>query len=348
MVGVMNAIAHHIGKLLLPLAEIRLDGGTQSRAALSPDTVSEYSALYRDGRALPPVTVFYDGTTYWLADGFHRCAGANEAGMDALPAEIQQGTQRDAILYSVGANTKHGLPRTNADKRRAVELLLRDDEWSQKSDRWIAERCGVHHETVAKWRPSFAPTGEIASSNTRPIRLGQDGKVRRMPERDVREEAVERLRAGESQCDVAAALGVPNTTVQNWKDKAGLPRTRARPKPRPETVERDMAVLELHNEGLGSAEIARRLGIETNQVSHSKARLGIAATSAGVKLWADVDHVATLLEGTELQVSEIVDRLEGAADFTADAAEISRCINSLLKSRQTVSRFISALKQRLP
>lgn len=35
-----------------------------------------------------------------------------------MATEVLRGTKRDAILYSVGANSTHGLRRTNADKRR--------------------------------------------------------------------------------------------------------------------------------------------------------------------------------------------------------------------------------------
>ena len=38
-------------------------------------------------------------------------------------------------LHSVGANATHGLRRSNADKRRAVVLLLEDEEWSSGQTR---------------------------------------------------------------------------------------------------------------------------------------------------------------------------------------------------------------------
>lgn len=45
--------------------------------------------------------------------------------------------------------------RTNADKRRAVETLLRDDEWGKWSDNEIARRCGVSQPFVSKLRTSY-------------------------------------------------------------------------------------------------------------------------------------------------------------------------------------------------
>jgi hypothetical protein len=73
-----------------------------------------------------PVLVFCDGSDYWLADGFHRLAGRQSLELPAIAVDIRQGARRDAILYSVGANAYHGLRRTNADKRRAVLMLLQD------------------------------------------------------------------------------------------------------------------------------------------------------------------------------------------------------------------------------
>lgn len=58
----------------------------------------------------------------------------------------------DAALHAAGANTAHGLRRTRADKHRAVSLLLRDKEWAARSDREIAQRCGVSARYVSKLR----------------------------------------------------------------------------------------------------------------------------------------------------------------------------------------------------
>ncbi|EYB69087.1 hypothetical protein DEIPH_ctg011orf0055 [Deinococcus phoenicis] len=101
---------------------------------------------------LPPVTVFYDGSEYWLADGFHRYRAHEQIEWREIDADVRQGTRRDAILYSVGANSTHGLRRTNADKRRAVETLLRDAEWQGWVDTKIARQCGVSSMFVGNMR----------------------------------------------------------------------------------------------------------------------------------------------------------------------------------------------------
>lgn len=141
----------------LRLHQIRTDGGTQPRAELNHELVGEYYGGLFCGDTFPPVVVFYDGADYWLADGFHRLEAHRRRGLVEIDTEIRQGTRRDAVLYACGANAIHGLRRTNADKRRAVETLLRDDEWRRWSDSEIARRCVVDHKTVASVRAELYP-----------------------------------------------------------------------------------------------------------------------------------------------------------------------------------------------
>lgn len=139
----------------LDLKAIRIDGGTQSRAAINPAAISEYAEAMRDGAHFPPPVVFHDGADHWLADGFHRFHALMMNGSDAAEFEVRQGNRRDAILYSAGANASHGLRRNRDDKRRAVSTLLADEEWSKWSDREIARRCGVGADLVGTVRTSI-------------------------------------------------------------------------------------------------------------------------------------------------------------------------------------------------
>ena len=137
---------------MIELSRIRIDGGTQTREKLNEATVKEYVEAINAGATFPPVTLFFDGSNYWLADGFHRFFATKKAGKKQIHEDITPGTQRDAVLHSLGANTSHGLPRSNKDKKRAVETLLNDPEWSKWSSRAIAEKCVVSHSYVSTLR----------------------------------------------------------------------------------------------------------------------------------------------------------------------------------------------------
>jgi hypothetical protein len=148
----------------LAVADIKVDPECQARAASNDATINEYAKIMKEGNdnAFPPVVVFHDGTDYWLSDGFHRHSAAQKAGLLSLKMKIHQGPRRDAVLYAVGANVAHGLRRTNADKRRAVNILLEDEEWSTWSNRDISRRCGVDEGLVRKLRSVSADNPQIA------------------------------------------------------------------------------------------------------------------------------------------------------------------------------------------
>lgn len=158
-------------QILLPLALLRLDGGTQSRAITDAHTIARYAEAMEHGAVLPPVDAVHDGQEYWLADGFQRVAAARELEWDRILADVHQGTRRDAILLSVGANATHGLPRSNDDRRRAVRKLLDDDEWRGWSDHRIAEKACVSHDFVSRLRAELYPPS-VAQRQMRTVERG--------------------------------------------------------------------------------------------------------------------------------------------------------------------------------
>lgn len=136
----------------IPLSSIKADPEIQSRQQLNQEIVKEYKESMLGKDKFPPIIVFDDGKDYWLADGFHRYYAAQDAEIKEMDCEIKKGTRRDAIIFSVGSNDKHGLRRNNADKENAVLKLLGDPEWSQWSDNMIAQKCKVSNHLVSKIR----------------------------------------------------------------------------------------------------------------------------------------------------------------------------------------------------
>lgn len=205
----------------LAVGTIRTDGGTQARAEVQQATVAEYVAAMTAGATFPPVVVYHDGTDYWLSDGFHRLAAVKALGGATIAAEVRQGTRREAVLHACSANATHGLRRTNADKRRAVETLLRDPDWQQWSNHEIGRRCAVDPKTVAAVRQELETTGEIPSVTQR---QAADGRVMN----------TEAIGVGQS-VRPPAATGAPVLSVTPTPAPAGLPPAllTARPVDRP-------------------------------------------------------------------------------------------------------------------
>lgn len=161
------------------LSDIRIDGGTQPRAQIDTEVVADYAAEMKLGTVFPDVVVFFDGKHHWLGDGFHRYHGAITAECNDIAAEIRNGTKRDAILYSVGANAEHGLRRSNEDKRLAVDTLLKDEEWTQWSDHKIAKACAVSQPFVSNRRQLITVIScEPATKTRRFERGGSESEMR--------------------------------------------------------------------------------------------------------------------------------------------------------------------------
>jgi len=188
----------------LKLTEVKLDSGLQARAAMSESVVQEYTEVIREGGTMPPVTVFHDGAEYHLADGWHRYFAHKSAGFAEIETDIKEGTRRDAILYAVSANDKHGLRRSNADKRKSVMFLLEDFEWNEWSDIKIANQCGVSAMFVSKLRKEMnggeVPTQRIVERggkefimNTEKIGSRKETVEDQVPEYDEKEEKLEEM-----------------------------------------------------------------------------------------------------------------------------------------------------------
>jgi ParB-like nuclease domain len=154
----------------VPLDRISADSESQARVQIRASVVRQYAAamseqLAEGGLRFPPIVLFTDERDYWIGDGFHRVLAARQAGLTEFPADVRPGSRRDALLHSISSNSAHGLPRTNADKRRAVSLLLADPEWGEWSDREIARRCQVGNTFVSTMRRASVRGRKVQRGN---------------------------------------------------------------------------------------------------------------------------------------------------------------------------------------
>jgi hypothetical protein len=167
---------------VMNIGALVMDERLQSRTEISEETVAEYAYALKDGAEFPPVLVYFDGISYYLTDGYHRAHAHKRAEKVSILCEVVQGTLRDAILHSTGVNSKHGMRRSYADKRKAVMTLLDDFEWSQWSSSEIGRRCGVSPTFVSGLRDSGGPSevkykkasGEVAVKAKAPGRPAKE------------------------------------------------------------------------------------------------------------------------------------------------------------------------------
>lgn len=136
----------------LKLNDIRIDGGTQFRDQIDQDLVKEYKEAMLNGAEFPLMQTAFDGSNYWLWDGFHRYFAIMSMGLKQVEVEYKPGTQEDAQDWALSANAKHGQNRNNATKRLQVEGALSMERHKNKSNREIAKLCEVSDKFVATIR----------------------------------------------------------------------------------------------------------------------------------------------------------------------------------------------------
>jgi hypothetical protein len=154
------------------LSAVSLDTNIQCRASINMDTVAQYAADMEEGAVFPAVVLFGTADCAYPGDGWHRIMAAQQVGYKEIDADLRPGGIKDALRHALGANRDHGLRRTNADKRRAVEIAAR--EFPDLSSRAIAELCGVGDQMVGavrdQVRDSRASTVKGADGKTYPAK----------------------------------------------------------------------------------------------------------------------------------------------------------------------------------
>jgi hypothetical protein len=183
----------------IELSKIDLKHAIQVRASLKDKVVEEYRQRMLNGDSFPPIAIFRVNDVLAMTDGGHRVEATKRAGKQTIQAVIYDGTEADAIRAAIKANSTHGLPRTNADKRNAVLMALK--AFPGDSDCAIAELSGVSHTFIAKLRKQLAT---VASSKPR---RGRDGKKRALPKSKSKKESSQN-----DQSEEEAKDSVPGST----------------------------------------------------------------------------------------------------------------------------------------
>jgi hypothetical protein len=173
--------------MMLSLAQIRFDADCQSRVCLDEETVAEYAFRMQEGAVFPPITVFFDGAEYWLADGFHRYAAskglARDRGDEAssqIAAEVLQGTRLDAVRHALSANAHHGKRREPGDYRKGYAIAVRcglcdaqDVDGVRRllacSERWARELTAEARDTLERERNARIVDARRAGESVRSI-----------------------------------------------------------------------------------------------------------------------------------------------------------------------------------
>jgi hypothetical protein len=151
-------------KKLVAVSLLKLDERLQCRESVPEETIRAYEDGWREKIEFPPVEAFEVEGELYVTDGFCRVLSAQNVGKSKVPCLVRKGSWQDAVAAACGANSQHGLPRTNADKRKAATMAIL--EFSDKPNREIARICGVSHTYIDNLRIKQNEADEIVEAIT--------------------------------------------------------------------------------------------------------------------------------------------------------------------------------------
>jgi hypothetical protein len=135
------------------LAHLVRDAEWYPRQGLSLERVADYETFYRENGpgALPPITVglMPSAGHPWLVDGWHRVAAAERAGLERLPAVVNEYPDEWAAFADAVRLANCGpLSLRPAERGSVIDRFL--EQFPEASDRELASQMGVSH--VAVWK----------------------------------------------------------------------------------------------------------------------------------------------------------------------------------------------------
>ena len=207
--------AHEEVELLLSDLKV---GQSLRRSGLDREHVA---VLAERAEQWPPIVVHR--ADHSVVDGQHRVAAARQLGLGHIRAVWFDGSADDAYVEFVRCNVGHGLPLSLDERRAAVRRILQTH--ADRSDRGIAELCGVSPKTVARVRDELGVAGASEPGATR---VGRDGRARPVDAAGVRQRIAEELEKcpDASLRVIARKVGASPETVRSVRNRHGLPERR--------------------------------------------------------------------------------------------------------------------------
>lgn len=163
--------------------KIEATAATQIRKKLDKSVIETYTEDVKSGCIFPPLDVFCEKNSerYILADGFHRHRAFINADHEEVEVTVHEGGMHEALIFACGANSYHGLQRSNKDKHHAVEMCLKDPEISQYNRQEIADICHVTKRFVQKLANKAAiadPADDVNGTEPGSTQKASDDDVR--------------------------------------------------------------------------------------------------------------------------------------------------------------------------
>ncbi len=151
------------GEVYVNVEDLLFDDRLQCRASERQEAIEDYREVLRESKVKwpfkDPIEIVDVAGRFHVVDGRHRAKACIAEKRQEVRAVIIVGSWEDAVKAAAKANSTHGMPRTAADKRFAVETVYRElgEETPAKQ---VAKMCMVTERFVYKIRDANKPKPE--------------------------------------------------------------------------------------------------------------------------------------------------------------------------------------------
>lgn len=312
----------------IKISDIAFDAGTQVRAAIDQQVVTDYAEAMTGGAMFPPIVLFHDGTRHYLADGFHRFLAAQRNQFRDIDADVRPGTKEDALWFALGANRANGKRLNEADKTHAVTMALA--QWPERMQREIANQVGCSESLVSK----------VALRTVKNTGVEAGIRGRALVNQQKREAVKALVVAGEQSVVIKRKLKTSSDLVADVRREMGLSHidySRKGVKARREQMR------ELATAGHTSRQIASELGLTEEGCRTILRKEGIAVP-ADAATRGSHRHDSNRIVNQIVMDAENLTEGVSLVDFSAlDRERLSEWTVSLRSSRKALDVFINRL-----
>lgn len=126
----------------------------QCRHGINADAVNRYADVLQSGETLPNIKVAYDKETgqYFLFDGEHTLRAHQKIELLEIDADVEEGDAELACWWAIAQNSAHGLPRTSADRERAIMHCIEHPMSKDMTEADLAKYVGVSRREIFRVR----------------------------------------------------------------------------------------------------------------------------------------------------------------------------------------------------
>ena len=146
----------------LAVSAMQKNPRAHDRIYYDPAKVAAFAEQMRAGVVFPPIRVWWDGITHWLADGLHRLLAAEQAGISEILCAVHLGTESKAAWDCYAHLAAHACRGSLEERRSFAALVFQHPDAAALSDDRIAQHLGVAESLVRQWKRRFSGQSEQA------------------------------------------------------------------------------------------------------------------------------------------------------------------------------------------